>query len=157
MHSVAINPDLDLVLERTVPVPPAAVWDAWTIPAQVMRWFTPHPWTTTACDIDLRTGGVFRTVMRSPEGQDNDNSGCYLVVEPGRLLVWTDALGPGFRPQSQPFMTAEIHIEPDGEGTRYRAVVRHASPEAKKQHEEMGFATGWGTALDQLVDFVQTL
>jgi len=149
-----INPELDLVLERTVPVPPQAVWDAWTRPEQLMQWFTPRPWSTVACDIDLRPGGVFRTVMRSPEGEEFDNPGCYLVVDPGRRLVFTDALGPGYRPRAEPFMTAEIHIEPDGAGTRYRAIARHADPDARVKHEEMGFAEGWGTALDQLVEFV---
>jgi len=155
MMTAPIDPDLDLVLERTVPVPPQAVWDAWTIPDQLVQWFTPRPWTTAACDIDLRPGGVFRTVMRSPEGEEFDNPGCYLVVEPGRRLVFTDALGPGFRPKAEPFMTAEIIIEPHSEGTRYRAIARHANPEARAKHEEMGFADGWSTALDQLVEFVQ--
>lgn len=156
MMIAPIDPALDLVLERTVPVPPRAVWDAWTIPDQLVQWFTPRPWTTAACDIDLRPGGVFRTVMRSPQGEEFDNSGCYLVVEPGRRLVFTDALGPGYRPNAEPFMTAEIIIEPDGEGTRYRAIARHADPDAKARHEEMGFADGWGTALDQLVEFARS-
>jgi uncharacterized protein YndB with AHSA1/START domain len=156
MITAPINPDLDLVLERTVPVPPQAVWDAWTLPDQLVQWFTPRPWTTAACDIDLRPGGVFRTVMRSPEGEEFDNTGCYLVVETGRRLVFTDALGPGFRPNAEPFMTAEIIIEADGDGTRYRAIARHANPESRARHEEMGFAEGWSTALDQLVEFVQS-
>jgi uncharacterized protein YndB with AHSA1/START domain len=156
LYATDIDPELDLVLERTVPVPPEAVWDAWTIPAQLVRWFTPLPWTTSACDIDLRPGGVFRTVMRSPEGEEFDNTGCYLVVEPGRRLVFTDALGPGYRPNPEPFMTAEITLEPHAGGTRYRAIARHADPEARAKHEAMGFADGWGKALDQLVDLVQS-
>jgi len=156
MQIDAIDPALDLVLERTVPVPPQAVWDAWTTPSQLVQWFTPRPWSTVECDIDLRPGGVFRTVMRSPEGKEFDNPGCYLLVEPGRRLVFTDALGPGFRPQAEPFMTAEIILAPDGDGTRYRAIVRHADPAARKRHEEMGFFDGWGTALDQLVELVSS-
>ncbi len=120
-----------------------------------MQWFTPRPWKTTECDIDLRPGGVFRTVMQSPDGEEFENPGCYLAVEPGRRIVFTDALGPGYRPQPEPFMTAEILIEPEGNGTKYRAIARHADPEARAKHEEMGFAEGWGTALDQLVEFAR--
>lgn len=149
------DPDRDLLLERVVPVTPQQVWDAWTVPEQLMQWFTPRPWTTTACDIDLRPGGAFRTVMRSPEGDEFDNTGCYLVVEPGSRLVFTDALGPDFRPKSEPFMTAEVTIEAVEGGTRYRAVARHVDPAGRAKHEEMGFAEGWGTALDQLVAFIQ--
>ena len=155
MNPIDIDPELDLVLERTVPVPPQAVWEAWTDPAKVVRWFTPRPWTTVACDIDLRPGGVFRTVMRSPEGEEADNSGCWLVVEEGHRLVFTDALRAGWRPNPTPFMTAEIRIEPAGDGTRYTAIARHANAEAKRNHEEMGFHQGWGSALDQLVEMVE--
>ena len=80
MITAPIDPELDLVLERTVPVPPEDVWAAWTTPSQVVEWFTPRPWTTTACDIDLRPGGVFRTVMRSPDGEEFDNSGFTATV-----------------------------------------------------------------------------
>ena len=152
----SIDPELDLVLERVVPVPASAVWDAWTQPDQLMQWFTPRPWATVACDIDLRPGGVFRTVMRSPEGEEFDNVGCYLAIDEGRRLVFTDALGPGFRPQPAPFMTAEILIEAtDDGGTRYRAIARHVDAAGREQHEEMGFLDGWSAALDQLVAFVQ--
>jgi len=73
-----IRPDLDLVLEREVDVRPELVWRAWTEPEHLMPWFTPAPWRTVACEIDLRRGGAFRTTMRSLEGQDYPNVGCYL-------------------------------------------------------------------------------
>ena len=49
---------------------------AWTTPEHLKKWFTPAPWTTVDCEIDLRPGGIFRTVMRSPEGQEFPNVGC---------------------------------------------------------------------------------
>src|SRR5688572_24596125 len=100
------DPRLDLVLERVVAVPPEKVWAAWTRPEHVVKWFTPRPWSTVDCEIDLRPGGIFRTVMRSPEGEDHENVGCFLEVVENRRLIWTDALGPGWRPKSEPFRTA---------------------------------------------------
>lgn len=47
-----------------------------------MKWFTPAPWTGTACEIELRSGGIFSTTMRSPEGQEFPNVGCYRQVVP---------------------------------------------------------------------------
>lgn len=64
-----INPKLDLVLERVIDVSPEAVWDAWTKPELLKQWFTPAPWKTVECSIDLRQGGAFSTTMQSPEGQ----------------------------------------------------------------------------------------
>ncbi len=41
---------------------------AWTVPAHLIKWFTLRPWSTVECEPDLRPGGVFNTVMQSPEG-----------------------------------------------------------------------------------------
>ncbi|MEH0826815.1 SRPBCC family protein [Micromonospora sp. CPCC 205714] len=160
MTAYPVNPELDLVLQRTVDVAPELVWKAWTTPELLVRWFAPKPWSTSSCEIDLRPGGRFDTVMRSPEGEEFPSSGCILLVEQGSTLVFTSGLGPAFRPQVTeggfPF-TAVISIEPDGTGTRYTATAMHADASAKKQHEEMGFVEGWGAALDQLVDVAKSL
>lgn len=155
-----LNPQLDLVLERVVDVPAHLVWAAWTEPDHIMKWFTPAPWKTVDCTIDLRPGGIFRTVMQSPEGQRFPNSGCWLEIVPNSKLVWTTALEPGFRPiaaaapdAAAPFLfTCVIALEPQGaRRTQYTATVIHASPEDRQKHVEMGFHQGWGQALDQLV------
>lgn len=77
--------------------------------------------------------------------------GCFLEVVRERRLVWTDALGPGYRPSNTPFMTAMILLEPEGAGTRYTAIAMHSDEAARKKHEDMGFHHGWSAALDQLV------
>jgi uncharacterized protein YndB with AHSA1/START domain len=157
---VKIDPKLDLVLERSVDVPPELVWMAWTVPEHVVKWFTPAPWTTVSCEIDLRPGGAFRTVMRSPEGQEFPNVGCYLEIVENRRLVWTDALEPGYRPArpdpQAPFrFTAYLLLEPQGSATKYTAIALHTDETSRQKHEEMGFHTGWGKALDQLVAHVK--
>lgn len=155
-HRPEINPELDLVLERIVDVRPELVWRAWTRPEHLVQWFTPRPWVTVDCEIDLRPGGVFSTTMRSPEGQVMPaDPGCYLEVVENRKLVFTDALGPGYRPKAAAFMTATILLEPEGSGTRYTAIAMHADQETRRKHEEMGFFGGWGTALDQLVELAK--
>src|SRR3981081_4054150 len=132
------DPKLDLVLERIVDVPRELVWIAWTVPEHLKKWFTPAPWTTVDCEIDLRPGGVFRTVMRSPEGQDHPNVGCYLEIVPNRKLVWTDALEAGLRPsrQSSPLgfrFTATVVLEPHGTGTKYTAIVMHGDEQSRNK------------------------
>jgi uncharacterized protein YndB with AHSA1/START domain len=149
------DPKLDLVLERVVDVPRELVWKAWTTPEHLRHWFCPRPWTTTECEIDLRPGGMFRSVMRSPEGQEFPNVGCYLEVVPNERLIWTDALLPGYRPAPEPFMTAVLTLEPSGKGTRYVATAIHRDEAGRKKHEEMGFQEGWGTVVDQLVEYIK--
>lgn len=152
-----IDPKLDLVLEREIDVPPALVWKVWTQPEHLKHWFVPKPWSVTDCEIDLRPGGIFRTTMRSPEGQEFPNLGCYLEIVPQQRLVFTDALLPGFRPSEKPFFTAILSLTPQGSGTRYTAIAIHRDEAGRKQHEEMGFEHGWGTVVTQMVDYIKAM
>jgi uncharacterized protein YndB with AHSA1/START domain len=154
----------DLFFERIVDVPRERIWSAWTTPEQIKLWFTPDPWKTVDCEIDLRPGGIFRTVMRSPEGQEFPNVGCYLEIVENEKLVWTNALGPGFRPSRGPSgdsssvdfaFTAVISLEAQGNGTKYMATVIHGNETDRAKHDAMGFHEGWGKALDQLVAMIK--
>jgi uncharacterized protein YndB with AHSA1/START domain len=162
-----LNPELDLRFERVVDVPREQLWAAWTTPELLMPWFCPKPWITVACEIDLRPGGRFHTVMQSPEGQNFPNDGCFLEIINNEKLVWTNALESGFRPAKQPeaspghecaefLMTAAISLEPHANGTKYTALVQHADKQARVKHEKMGFYEGWGACLDQLVVFIKS-
>lgn len=164
-----LDPKLDLKLERIVDVPPELVWMAWTTPEHLMPWFCPRPWKAVECEIDLKPGGIFRTVMESPEGQRYPGDGCYLEVVPNKRLVWTSALEPGFRPKrpdapsegkkecDDMLFTAFILLEPHGNGgTKYTAIAMHAEESAAERHRAMGFEQGWGTCLEQLVEYVKT-
>jgi uncharacterized protein YndB with AHSA1/START domain len=152
-----IDPKLDLVLERSVDAPPHLVWAAWTTPKHLMQWFCPLPWKTVECDIDLRPGGRFRTVMKGPNGEQHSGDGCYLEIVENRKLVWTDALLPGYRPAPSPFFTGVILMEAQGKGTKYMAIAIHKDEAGRAQHEQMGFHDGWGKATDQLVALAKTL
>ena len=161
------DPKLDLRLERVVDVPKELVWQAWTEPEHLLQWFTPAPWRTVECRIDLRPGGEFYTVMRSPEGEDFPNTGCYLEVIENQRLTWTNALEPGFRParpadgpkkECDRFaFTASILLAPQGSGTRYTAIALHRTEAERKAHADMGFEEGWGKALDQLVAYAKSM
>lgn len=145
----------DLILERAVSISAQQLWQGWTDPITLMKWFTPAPWVTVEAEIDPVSGGIFRTVMRGPNGEQNEGSGCVLEALEIQRFVWTSALGPGFRPieaSDDGFLfTAIIELEPMAGGTLYRATARHANARDAMEHAEMGFETGWGAALDQLV------
>lgn len=154
------NPTLDLIFERIVPVAKERIWQGWTQPDLVKKWFTPSPWKTIDCNIDLRAGGLFSTLMQSPEGQEFPNVGCYLEVIENKKLVWTNTLLPGFRPATIDkdgfAFTAIICLESHPQGTKYTATVIHGDEESCKKHNAMGFHEGWGAALDQLIALIKT-
>ncbi len=126
-----MDPKLDLVFKRVVAVPKQLIWKAWTQPQHLMPWFCPLPWKVIACEIELRPGGRFYTVMQSPEGQEFPVDGCYLEVIENSRLTWTNALLQGFRPlvgvaQTESAVdfkfTATIQLEAYGAGTSYLAI-----------------------------------
>jgi len=154
--------ELDLVLERVVDVAPELVFKAWTTPKHLIPWFCPKPYRTIECEIDLKPGGKFFTQMADADGNKLPAvPGCYLEIVPNRKLVWTSALGPGYRPNaaaSAPwFFTAVLTFEPHGKGgCKYSATAIHATKENAGAHEKMGFSQGWGKVLEQLVEYVKT-
>ena len=104
--------------------------------------------------------------MTGPDGFDtgHGNAGCVLEVVEGKMLSWTSALGPGYRPaemgegcESFP-MTAIVTFADAGNGkTAYRAVALHKDSADRDKHEQMGFHDGWGTVAGQLEEFARSL
>lgn len=148
----------DLLLERVLNAPRAAIWRCWTEPDLLKQWFCPKPWTVSEATMVLQPGGEFMTVMHGPEGERVENMGVFLEVLPGERLIFTDAFAPGWRPSGLPFIAASVTLsDEDGGGTRYEARAMHWTPDARAQHEAMGFYYGWGIAADQLEALARTL
>jgi uncharacterized protein YndB with AHSA1/START domain len=153
--------DLALRLVREVPIRPEQCFEGWTVPERLMPWFCPRPWRVVDCVIDLRPGGAFATTMQSPDGVTMPNeAGCYLAVEAPHRLVWTNLLGPEFKPNAIAHpgfgFVCELRFDrlPNG-GTRYQATVHHVDAAGRDAHAAMGFEAGWSAALDQLVELMQ--
>ena len=79
-------------IERTFPSSAEEVFDAWTSPEVMRRWFHCFPeWETPEAEVDLRVGGKVRVVMRRPDGTEAGMGGEYRLIERPRRLVmsWT--------------------------------------------------------------------
>ena len=79
-----------LRIERTFHAPAEAVFDAWTSPEVMRRWYHVGPeWETPEVEVDLRVGGRWRIVMRGPEGQRGELSGEYTRIDRPHELAMT--------------------------------------------------------------------
>jgi uncharacterized protein YndB with AHSA1/START domain len=81
-----------LRIERTFDAPAEEVFDAWTSPEVIERWFRPgRDWKAPSAQVDLRVGGMVRVVMRAPDGSEEGAGGEYTAIErPHRLaFTWT--------------------------------------------------------------------
>jgi uncharacterized protein YndB with AHSA1/START domain len=148
----------ELVLNRLLDAPREKIYRCWTEPELIKQWFAPKPFTTAEATLDLRPGGASTIVIQSQDGLKFPNAGVYLEVVPNERIVFTDAFTAGWSPKDgPPFMVAIVTFADEGGKTRYEAHVRHWSPEARLQHEQIGFHRGWGQCADQLEALAKTL
>jgi uncharacterized protein YndB with AHSA1/START domain len=141
--------DRELVLTRLIDAPRERVYDAWI--NRLPEWWGPHGFITPVCEMALRAGGVFRTVLRAPDGTEYPTRGVFLEVVPNERVVFTDAFDSGWEPHPDIFFTAITTFEslPGGK-TRVTARALHWTAESFRRHEQMGFHHGWGESLDRL-------
>jgi len=145
-----------LTISRLIAAPPSVVWQAWSKPDHLARWWIPAPLECKVVQLDLRPGGGFETLMRERDGAFQPHvSGCFLEVIPERRLVFTTCLGADWQPL-EPWLalTTILDFNAEGAGTRYDARVLHKTAADAAKHAEMGFEAGWGMVLDQLAAHV---
>jgi uncharacterized protein YndB with AHSA1/START domain len=157
--TTALDPDLDLRLDRVIRAPRKVIWEAWTDPAKLASWWLPAPTRCRVERLDVVPGGGFVTSM-SDDGVDYvpHFDACFVAVDVGERIVFTNALDSRWRPAApEPVaMTAEIMLGDHPVGTDYRVIVRHRDPAARARHETLGFFDGWGAVTDQLAGFVES-
>lgn len=153
-----MNPDLDLGLQRIIRAPRRELWDAWTVPERFAQWWVPAPTLCRVERLDVEPGGGLVTSV-SDDGATfaGHLDACFVVVEHGERIVFTNAIDSAWRPQTPApvAMTAEITFRDHPDGTDYRVVVRHGDPDARERHEDLGFLDGWATVTAQLSALVE--
>jgi uncharacterized protein YndB with AHSA1/START domain len=136
-----------LHLERTYAATPKEVFDAWTNPEVLRRWWVANPaWRTPVAEVDLRVGGSYRLSMEDPEtGTRHTVGGEYREVRrPERLAYsWRWEQDDG---SAGHVSTVTVDFLAEGEGTM--VVLEHvglATPESRDQHRH-----GWTGCLESL-------
>ena len=135
-------------IRRHYPVAPQKVWDAWTDPETLIKWFgfSPNGSRSTTAEMEVHVGGRFRIGFASPDGEMNVVSGVYQEVVEQRRLVFTWAF------QSTPERVSRISIDlaPAAGGTELHFVHdRFFDQQARDNHER-----GWTAMFDNFAKFM---
>ncbi|WP_233255916.1 DUF1579 family protein [Falsiroseomonas bella] len=141
----------ELVKTRHIPASPEAVFAAWVEPERIKAWWGPHGMTTPEAEVDLRPGGIHRTLMRDAEGREYPNLMAVDAVEAPRRLVLR-VLGESCCPLVGAVGTTTF--APEGEGTRLDVRWTHPTPAMRATHLELGFERAWNETLDRLTAHV---
>jgi len=80
----------EIVITRVLDAPRRLVFDAWTQPEILKRWWAPEGCTTPFCTVDLRVGGSFHFCMRLPDGQEVWGLGTFREIVEPELIRYTD-------------------------------------------------------------------
>jgi uncharacterized protein YndB with AHSA1/START domain len=132
-----------LRIERSFAAPAEAVFDAWTSPEVMRRWFHCGPdWDTPVAEVDLRVGGAVRIVMRRPDGSQAAANGVYTMIDrPHRLVMrWT------FDDEPSNQQLLELAFS-EAEGTTTVVLINSdISTDERRDDQD----TGWRGCLDQL-------
>lgn len=149
-------------LRRRFTAPRHRVWEVWTEPAHIERWWGPEGFTARVEEMDFRVGGRWRHVMIGPDGTEYPGTGVFLEIEPGVRYVSTDDFDEGFEvpgvdelPQGMVIEIGFADLE-DG-GTEVTISARHRTEEDRAAHEEMGAIEGWRSMLEELERYLDSL
>lgn len=157
--ATAVKTKDELTITRNFDAPREKVWQAWTDPERLSRWWGPKNFTTPFSKIDLRVGGAYLNCMRSPEGQDFWGTGVYKEIVPMERIVATDSFADekgNVVPASHYGMTGNWPLEllvtvtfEEHEG-KTKLTLRHEGIPAG-QMSEMTEA-GWKESFDKLAE-----
>ncbi len=85
----------DIVIKKTYNAPVERVWQAWTDPEWIMKWWGPDHFTSPSCEIDFKEGGRYVFAMRAPKemgGMDMYTAGTFTSIIPGEVIELTQTL-----------------------------------------------------------------
>jgi uncharacterized protein YndB with AHSA1/START domain len=144
--TLTILSDKEIKIERVFDAPMELVFKAYTDPDLVPRWWGLKHTTTIVDKMDVRPGGLWRYVERSPDGSEDAFRGEYREVVPPNRLVYT------FEWEGMPghvSVDAITFEEQDGQ-TKMTAITSFASVEDRDGMLQTGMEAGANEGYDQL-------
>jgi uncharacterized protein YndB with AHSA1/START domain len=116
--------DREIVLSRVFDAPRELVWEVWTDPNHVAKWWGPNGFTTTIHDMDVRPGGKWHHTMHGPDGKDYPNKCIFKEVIKLERIIFSHGGGE----KGGPGANFEATWTFDAEGDKTKVTIRMVFP-----------------------------
>ncbi len=150
---VTLPTDEQILIRREFDAPKHLVYEAWTTPELVKRWWNAKRGEVTVAEIDLRVGGAWRYVMVADGGMEVGFHGEFREIVPNERIVSTEVY-EGY-PGAEAVNTLTL-TEEDGR-TTLEILVQHANQEDRDGHINSGMEAGMQDAMDLLEEVANSL
>jgi uncharacterized protein YndB with AHSA1/START domain len=151
--TVTLPTDEQILITREFDAPKHLVYEAWTTPEHVKRWWNARRGEVTIAEIDLRVGGKWRYAMVTEDGFEVAFHGEFREIVPNERIVSTEVYEG--MPDAEAVNTLTL-TEVDGR-TTMTILVQHTSKEHRDAHIESGMEAGMQDALDLLEEVAVSL
>jgi len=145
-----------IVMSRIYDAPRDVVWEAITEAKHVAQWWGGTGFTNPVCEMNVRPGGLWRHVMRFPDGHELKMNFVFLEVEKPKRLVW-QSTDHGQRSEGHPTSVITITLEDMGDRTMWKMVARFHSTAERDAAIAIGFSKPIEASSDRLVDYLKEL
>ena len=141
--------DRKIALTRVFDAPRRMVFDAFSKPELLKRWFGPRGWSLVVCEVDLKVGGGFRFVLRGPDGKEMGMRGVYREIVPPERSIHMESFDdyPG---ESQ---VSAVFVEQGGK-TTLTATILYPSREIRDAVVKSGMEHGAAESYDKLAELL---
>jgi uncharacterized protein YndB with AHSA1/START domain len=143
--------DREIVLTRVFDAPRRLVFDAFTKPELLKRWFGPRGWSLVVCEVDLRVGSTFRFVLRGPDGTEMGMRGTYREIVPPERSVHVES----FDDYPGDSLVTTILVEHGGK-TTLTATILYPSQEVRDAVIQSGMEHGAAESYDKLAELLES-
>ncbi len=149
---VTMPTDREIVLTRVFDAPRSLVFDAFTKPELLKRWFGPRGWSLVVCEVELKVGGTFRFVLRGPDGTDMGMRGVYREIVPPERSVHAESFD-GYPGE----LVVTVALIERGGKTTLTATLLYPSQEVRDALLKSGMEHGAAGCYDRLAELLASI
>jgi len=158
-NSTIASDQKEILFTRVFDAPRELVWEAWTKPGHIARWWGPNGYTVPACKLDFREGGKIHLDMQGPDGNVYPADGVYREIsKPEKIVIdgiaeETHPCGGGLPPRAVLTIT---FAEQEGK-TFFSMLTQFESKNRMQAANDNGYSVSWEMCFDRFGEYLASL